>query len=58
MATSAAPQAPVGPETPISIKITVNGIPKKFKLPLADLVPGILPGKVCFTVGAVERAPL
>ncbi|KAF2674526.1 hypothetical protein BT63DRAFT_408708 [Microthyrium microscopicum] len=37
---------PVGPDTAISIKITVNGIPKKFKLPLADLVPGILPAKL------------
>jgi next-to-BRCA1 protein 1 len=46
MATSTAAQAPVGPDTPISIRITVNGMPKKFKLPLADLVPQVLPGKL------------
>jgi hypothetical protein len=36
----------VGPDTPIRIKITASGVTYKTKLPLADLVPTVLPAKV------------
>lgn len=38
--------APVTPDTPIVIKITVNNTAKKLKLPLRDLGVSVLPGKV------------
>jgi next-to-BRCA1 protein 1 len=38
--------APVGPDTPITIKISIQGAQKKLKLPLSELVPGTLPTKV------------
>lgn len=38
--------APVTPDTPIVIKISVNGNLKKLKLPLRDLGVSVLPSKV------------
>lgn len=41
-----ASNTPVGPETPISVKLTFRGYTKKFKIPLGQLTPGVLPSKV------------
>lgn len=38
--------APITPDTPIVIKITINDSAKKLKLPLRDLGASVLPGKV------------
>lgn len=38
---------PVTMETPISLRISVQGATRKFKLPLGDLNAQVLPGKVC-----------
>lgn len=42
MASAVAPAA----EFPIAVKITYQGVTKKFKIPLADLTPAVLPSKV------------
>lgn len=34
-------------ETPVSLRVTVHGVTRKFKLPLGDLNAQVLPGKVC-----------
>jgi len=36
------------PDTVVAIKISIQGVHKKLKLPLADLVPAVLPVKVRF----------
>ena len=33
-------------ETPISLRVSVHGVTRKFKLPLGDLNAQILPGRV------------
>ena len=38
---------PIGVDTPVSVKITYQGITKKIKLPLGELGPNTLPSKVC-----------
>lgn len=43
----ASQQLPVGPDTPIVIKVTVNEASiRKFKLPMRDLGASVLPDKV------------
>lgn len=42
-----ATNVPVTPETPITIKITINENHKKVKLPLKDLGASVLLDKVC-----------
>jgi next to BRCA1 gene 1 protein len=41
-----ATQVPVGPDTLISVKVSIEGSNRKFKIPLSDLGPGVLPQKV------------
>jgi next-to-BRCA1 protein 1 len=40
------PTSPVGPDTLIAIKISIQGTQKKLKLPLCELVPASLPAKL------------
>ena len=44
-----ATQPPVGPGTLITVKVGIEGSNRKFKIPLADLGPHVLPQKVSFT---------
>ncbi|KAK3044319.1 hypothetical protein LTS18_001598, partial [Coniosporium uncinatum] len=50
MATNAPTTAPqpvqVGPDTPISVKIALQGSVRKYKIALGDLGPNVLPGKL------------
>ena len=61
MATPSAPAAPatsnsppssgqVSLETPISLRVSVHGVTRKFKLPLGDLNAQVLPAKVSCSI--------
>ncbi|EWC46577.1 hypothetical protein DRE_04064 [Drechslerella stenobrocha 248] len=45
-AAPAAAPAPVNPDTPITVKVSYNGGIRRFKLPLRDLGPAVLPTKL------------
>lgn len=46
MASNPTASAPT-PDTPITLKVNIEGSNRRFKLPLRDLVPSVLPDKVC-----------
>lgn len=47
MATPHPHTGPVGPDTPITVKVIIDGTNRRFKLPLRDLGANVLPQKVC-----------
>lgn len=46
MATPHPHTGPVGPDTPITVKVIIDGANRRFKLPLRDLGANVLPQKV------------
>ncbi|KAF3087376.1 hypothetical protein TWF569_008395 [Orbilia oligospora] len=46
MPQAAPPHVPVNPDTPITVKVSYNGAIRRFKLPLRDLGPAVLPTKL------------
>lgn len=47
-----ATNVPATPDTLIGVKVSVQGSNRKFKIPLRELTPQILPGKVRISVSA------